>query len=49
MNIKKSSLWFKSLRNQICEELEKIERIIHPQHLYLKELVGQGIKTVLKN
>ena len=24
---KKSSLWFKSLRNQICEELEKIERI----------------------
>ena len=22
---KKSSLWFKSLRNQICEELEKIE------------------------
>ncbi|MEL0125236.1 MAG: oxygen-dependent coproporphyrinogen oxidase [Alphaproteobacteria bacterium] len=24
---KKSSLWFKSLRNQICEELEKIERV----------------------
>ena len=24
---KKSSLWFKSLRNQICEELEKIEGI----------------------
>ena len=22
---KKSSLWFKSLRNKICEELEKIE------------------------
>ena len=27
---KKSSLWFKSLRNQICEELEKIERIHSP-------------------
>ena len=45
VNRKKSSLWFKSLRNQICEELEKLKGFIHLNHLNFKELVGKGTKV----